>query len=123
MSLRACVQSLLVIINREEHPDFDWASIDYLMQQQERLIVREYAIAGTASDPKRPELDEVKIVSRGHGKWAVYCHGCVLNKRGQWEHEPMPSNRRDAFIARTRFDSPDDALLAWDSAPAEVKQV
>jgi hypothetical protein len=47
---------------------------------------------------------DLVIASRGHGKWAVTDRfQNVLNRDQEWEHEPMPSNRTDEFIARTRF--------------------
>lgn len=51
------------------------------------------------------------IEKRADDKWAVVDNG-VLNKDLQWEYEPMPSSRTDEFIARTRFDSIDEALRA-----------
>lgn len=43
-------------------------------------------------------------------KWvAANCRG-VLNTDGEFEYEPSPSNRDPDFIARTRFDSPLEAL-------------
>lgn len=37
--------------------------------------------------------------------------GC-LNKKGEWEYEPMPSSRDDAFYARCRFPSFEAAIQA-----------
>ncbi len=34
----------------------------------------------------------------------------ALNDSGQFEYEPLPSNRDEDFIARTRFNSPEAAL-------------
>lgn len=44
------------------------------------------------------------IESRGHGKWAVVDGPFVLNRDGEWEHEPLPSSRTEEFLARARFD-------------------
>lgn len=44
--------------------------------------------------------------------WAVGLPGRVLNNLGDFEWEPSPSNRDDAFIARTRFDLPTAISLA-----------
>ncbi len=35
--------------------------------------------------------------------WAIRRGGYVLNRDGQWEHEPLPSSRDDAFLARCRY--------------------
>jgi hypothetical protein len=57
-------------------------------------------------------IDRVKQ-SDGDDKWAVRCGSEVLTKTGQWEYEPMPSNRSEAFLRRARFNSPFDAVKAW----------
>lgn len=54
----------------------------------------------------------ITIEWRGLDKWAVCNGGNVLNKSGEWEYEPLPSSRDDAFMERTRFKSPDEAILA-----------
>lgn len=46
---------------------------------------------------------DVAVVQRGENEWAVFDGCCVLNRSGEWEHEPLPSSRQDDFIARTRF--------------------
>lgn len=35
--------------------------------------------------------------------WAIVDMGYCLNTDGEWEPEPRPSNRDEAFIERTRF--------------------
>lgn len=42
--------------------------------------------------------------------------GQCLNVDGIWEHEPMPSNRDDAFKARCRFKDFADAAAMLESA-------
>ena len=42
--------------------------------------------------------------------------GECLNKNGEYEPEPQPSSRDDGFLDRCRFDSPEDAYMAWDRA-------
>jgi len=44
------------------------------------------------------------VEQRSSDLWAVIdtC-GEVLNKKGEWEYEPMPSGRDQEFIDRTRF--------------------
>ena len=75
--------------------------------------------------------DEVRIVERRSSSgrlFAVRCQrtGEVANKTGEWEHEPTPSNRDDAFIERTRWTDWEDAAymaqrMARDvGAPAAV---
>lgn len=45
----------------------------------------------------------IQISYRGSDNWVVIQFGEVLNRDEQWEYEPLPSNRTDEFIARTRF--------------------
>jgi hypothetical protein len=46
---------------------------------------------------------EIWVARREADAWAV-CEGAsVVNRSGGREHEPMPSSRDEAFIARTRF--------------------
>lgn len=59
-----------------------------------------------------------KISLRGGIKmnaWAVTNGFGTLNKDGFWEHEPMPSNREDDYIKRTRFPTVEAAFKALDS--------
>ena len=43
------------------------------------------------------------IEKRGEGWYVVKDEPNVLNRDGKWEYEPMPSNRTEEFIERTRF--------------------
>jgi hypothetical protein len=64
------------------------------------------------------ESDEnVQIVAckqrDGSRLWAVRDNtGWVLNKQGEWEPEPQPSNRDDAFLTRCRYATPLEARNA-----------
>jgi len=49
----------------------------------------------------------------GIDKWAIRETGCCLAKDGEWEIEPMPSNRDDAFLERCRWDTAIDAYAFW----------
>jgi hypothetical protein len=40
---------------------------------------------------------------RNKGLWVVLWRGDCLNRDLTWEYEPLPSNRSDEFLARTRF--------------------
>lgn len=46
---------------------------------------------------------ELRVERRGPEAWAVREGASVINRDGECEHEPMPSSRDEAFIARTRF--------------------
>lgn len=53
---------------------------------------------------------EAALQLDGSLKWAVRHNGEVLAKTGQWEWEPFPSSRDEAFFKRCRFESPLEAL-------------
>lgn len=55
---------------------------------------------------------------KGPDLWAVRQFGNVLNKQGEWEFEPMPSNRDDEFMTRCRFVGHIAAIAAAKAAPA-----
>jgi len=45
----------------------------------------------------------ITVEERGDNRWAVKGIFYVLNKDGEWEHEPRPSSREDDFLERCRF--------------------
>jgi len=47
-------------------------------------------------------------------RWAVRRNEECLASDGEWEWEPSPSNRDDAFYDRCRFLSLNDAMRAFD---------
>ena len=49
----------------------------------------------------------------GSDLWAIRERGAVLNKKGQWEFEPIPSSRTSAFFKRCRFKSAEQAVKFW----------
>ena len=61
--------------------------------EQHGLYASRYSIEG------RRETVEY----RGAGAWAVVDGASNLNHDGQWEDEPRPSSRDDAFLSRCRF--------------------
>ncbi len=46
---------------------------------------------------------DLRVEWRGTGLWAVVQGGACLNKEGQWEYEPLPSSRDEAFFDRCRY--------------------
>lgn len=48
-------------------------------------------------------------------KYAVRRGSSVLASDGEWEFEPLPSNRDDDFLKRCRFASLADAKAAYDA--------
>jgi len=56
-------------------------------------------------------------------KWAVRWMGRCLTHDGEWEYEPQPSSRDDAFYARCRFDSLEEAVTLAAKAERWVNGV
>lgn len=71
-----------------------------------------------------PPRDSVRIERAGQisgpAKWAVRLNGECLNRTGEWEWEPMPSGRDDAFLTRCRFDTDQEAIDAAARAVAAM---
>lgn len=70
--------------------------------------------AEIASKAIKFQLGDIYVESRGLNVWVVSNGSSVRNTLGEWEWEPMPSNRSDDFIARTRLPFSD----AWELARA-----
>lgn len=63
-----------------------------------------------------------RVRRRGHpDRWAVRRWGSVLARTGEFEHEPMPSSRDDAFFERCRFETVADALAVWREHVARAR--
>ncbi len=79
------------------------------------LIPTRYALPWTRIK-NAPEWMKAEVVARSYGSdgqptsWVIHELGSVLSKDdNDWECEPQPSSRDAAFIARTRFDSAEEA--------------
>lgn len=49
--------------------------------------------------------------------WAVCRHGRCINGKGEWDYEPQPSSRTDAWIKAHRFTMEMALRLAREAAP------
>ena len=89
---------------------------------EEREALRKRHIFG---DEESGQAVYVEWRGRRYGKgpvlWAVTRLNSCLNKSGEWEYEPQPSSRDDAFIARCRWTSLDEALAAARSRAEEPR--
>lgn len=65
-------------------------------------------------------LYEVAVLERGGPRgeirWAVCWMGRCLDAQGQWDHEPIPSEREDDWLATHRFDLDTALRLAKEAA-------
>ena len=60
--------------------------------------------------PKFPPITIRRVTTRdSRDRFEISQGYMVLNKSGEWEYDPSPSNRDDAFFARCRFDDFDEA--------------
>jgi hypothetical protein len=64
-------------------------------------------------DPYRAAKIEIAPRPGKPDRFAVRRMGSVLNKDGEWEFEPQPSSRDEAFFARCRFDTFEAADAAY----------
>lgn len=65
--------------------------------------------------PDDARIEEVQS-AKGGATWAVRNRFCeCLNHQGEWELEPLPSSRDDAFLARCRFPTPEAAYATWEA--------
>ena len=83
-------------------------------------MTNEEKVAHATEFTLQKNYPRIAVELRSEGKWAVVSDGrSVLNSDMEWEFEPMPSHRDDAFIARTRFDLDTAWLLAQKSSETE----
>ncbi len=81
------------------------------------FTVTRYTLNG--SDPFRPITIELVANPRtGVDKWAVRQGSNCLAKDGEWEYEPQPSSRDDAFLDRCRYKTLEEANAVLQRALA-----
>lgn len=85
---------------------------------QEALRMRPVAweLAAAVREPRRvvPAVRLEEVEQRdGSARYAIRQGGNCLGVDGQWDWEPQPSSRDAEFMARCRFDTPEQALAAW----------
>ena len=49
-------------------------------------------------------------IGRDRNSWAICSEGATLAKDGEWETEPMNSNKSDAYLERCRWQTAEAAL-------------
>lgn len=75
------------------------------------LKILSYQLGGDMAYPVK--LDCVSS-RNGPERWAVRCGEQCMSINGEWDHEPMPSNRDDRFYATFRFATPEAAIDCWN---------
>ncbi len=93
------------------------------VMQRDDLICTEFQYKDQFYDLTRPgrAITIHRMISPFYSgeKWAARQHVYCLRKSGEWEVEPQPSSRNDAFYKRCRFDSIEDILCVIDRARAK----
>lgn len=59
----------------------------------------------------------IEVTDRGDGRWAVCRMKRCLDADGEWDYEPIPSERTDEWLATHRFDRDTAIRLAREAAP------
>ena len=65
-------------------------------------------------------LYTIEVTYRGGGRWAVVWFDHTLNRRAEWEPEPLASDRDEDYLARTRYPLPEALTRARGALPGLV---
>lgn len=77
-----------------------------------------YTVSCLSYDDIDSEAFSIQVDYTGHGRWAVRLRGSrCLAADGQWEWEPIPSEREDDWLTAHRFDLDTALRLAKEQAP------
>lgn len=79
--------------------------------------ITRYEVSVLPHDDINRSIFTIHVEARGHGLWAVTRYRDCLGTDGQWEWEPLPSNREDDWLATHRFDLDTALKLAREAAP------
>lgn len=74
------------------------------------LAVNSYRLGG---DDRFPILLERTPQRDGPDRWAIRQMGYAMNRQGEWDYEPSPSNRTDTFFKQFRWDNAEQAAADW----------
>jgi hypothetical protein len=77
-----------------------------------------YAVSCLPLDDEDAHLFTITVEYRGNGQWGVFRNGRgCLGSDGQWDWEPLPSNRDDDWLVSHRFAFDTAIELAKQHAP------
>ena len=91
----------------------------------EQLRPKAYRIPMLSEDGYDRVTIEERSTEDSVRRWAVVRGGSVLNKDGDWEYEPMPSSRDEAFLSRCRYTTLEAAceqIVRWLATKPEMKK-
>jgi hypothetical protein len=93
------------------------------MTKKEELMVKSYLLEEDDYKMTLTTLEHTSWGKHEYGeKWAILRNSDCLNKKGEWEYSPSPSNRDADFLTRCRWDSVEEALAFWDRCKSSHKQ-
>lgn len=76
-----------------------------------------YTVSVLPDDNIDHDTYAITVEARGNGLWAVLRHRWCLGSDGEWEFEPIPSERTDEWLASHRFPLDEAVELARRAAP------
>jgi hypothetical protein len=77
-----------------------------------------YEVSCLPPDMINADSFTIQVEFRDHDKWAVLLRNMwCLSSSGEWEWEPLPSEREDEWLAEHRFDLDTALRLAKERAP------
>lgn len=82
------------------------------------VTVSAYTVSRIPDDNPNAGLFDIRVEATGRGRWAVRSLGSCLSRKGEWDHEPIPSSRTDAWLRNHRWDDADEAIAAAVEAEA-----
>ncbi len=68
-----------------------------------RIEPTEFTVCGLAPDHPEAYIWSITIQRRDANSWAVVHAGHCLNYAGEWDYEPIPSERTVDFLISHRF--------------------
>lgn len=76
-----------------------------------------YSVSALPADNINVHHFTIEVKYRGRGLWAVCWYGMCLGAGGEWDHESIPTERADEWLAGHRFDLETALRLAQEEAP------
>ena len=85
-----------------------------------RVEVTQYTVTVFPEDSINRHVYDITVEQRAPGRWAVCRMRECLDASGEWDWEPIPSERDDGWKALHRFDLDTALRLAREAAPGVV---
>lgn len=80
-----------------------------------------YTVCALPLDHRAADAFAVRVEWRGGDRWAVTRRQMCLDADGEWDWEPAPSSRDEAWLETHRFDLDAALRLAKAAAPDVVE--